>query len=102
MGTQLPKIDSLYVRGSQIRMVLLPESLTETPIYKDMGAREVEQSFRGRPRGRGGPRGRGRGMGRGGGGRGRGRGGFNDRGRGGFADRGRGGYGDRSRDRMDD
>merc|ERR1712072_1399583 len=64
--TQQPRIDSLYVRGSQIRMVLLPESLTETPIYKDMGAREVEQSFRGRPRGRGGPRGRGRGMGRGG------------------------------------
>ena len=110
--TQLPRIDSLDVRGSQIRMVLLPESLTETPIYRDMGAREVEQSFRGRPRGRGGPRGRGRGMGRGGGGRGRGRGGFsdrgrgrggfNDRGRGGFVDRGRGGYGDRSRDRMDD
>lgn len=90
---RVAQLEHIYIRGSKIRFMILPDMLKNAPMLKNMG-------------GRGGGRGGGSGATRGksgilraqagAGGRG-GRGGFGDRGRGrgdrgGFGDRGRGGF----------
>ena len=98
---RVAQLEHIYIRGSKIRFMILPDMLKNAPMLKNMG---------GRGGGRGGGSGATRGKsgilraqaGAGGrGGRGRGdRGGFGgDRGgRGGFGDRGRGGFRGRGRD----
>ena len=98
---RVAQLEHIYIRGSKIRFMILPDMLKNAPMLKNMG---------GRGGGRGGGSGATRGKsgilraqaGAGGrGGRGRGdRGGFGgDRGRGGFGDRGgRGGFSGRGRD----
>uniref|UniRef100_H2YQQ0 Small nuclear ribonucleoprotein Sm D1 n=1 Tax=Ciona savignyi TaxID=51511 RepID=H2YQQ0_CIOSA len=66
-------LDSLSIRGNNIRYYILPDSLPLDTLLVDEGPRVPRGGFRDRGRGRGG-RGGGRG-GRGRGGRGRGRGG---------------------------
>ena len=90
---RVAQLEHIYIRGSKIRFMILPDMLKNAPMLKNMG-------------GRGGGRGGGSGATRGksgilraqagAGGRG-GRGGFGDRGRGrgdrgGFGDRARGGF----------
>ncbi|KAF2868949.1 hypothetical protein BDV95DRAFT_609210 [Massariosphaeria phaeospora] len=84
-------LDSMTVRGSTVRYILLPESLPldsllidDAPKPKNKARKESDRGGRGGPGGPGGPRGGG-GRGRGGGGGGRGGGG-----RGGGRGRGRG------------
>ncbi|KAK3801426.1 hypothetical protein RRG08_041783 [Elysia crispata] len=76
------QLDSLSIRGNNIRYYILPDSLPldtllidDAPRSKARGKRDGGKAPMGRGRGRGGPRGRGRGGPRGGGGRGGPRGG---------------------------
>ena len=105
---RVSQLENIYVRGSKIRFLILPDMLKNAPMLKHMATRgrgmgadrgksailRNQAGAGGRGRGMGGPGGRG---GRGGdrGGRGDRGGGFGDRG---FGDRGgRGGYrGDRN------
>lgn len=76
------QLDSLSIRGNNIRYYILPDSLPldtllidDAPKTKGRGRGDRGKPQMGRGRGRGGPRGRGRGGPRGGGGRGGPRGG---------------------------
>jgi len=103
---RVAQLENIYIRGSKIRFMILPDMLKNAPMFKNMGGRggrggsgargksgilRAQAGAGGRGRGRGGERGgfgggdRGRGFGRGGdrGGRGGDRGG-----RGGFGSRG--------------
>jgi len=72
-------LDSLSIRGNNVRYFILPESLNLDALLVDTAKKQKPAAAgRGRARGRGGPRGRGRG-----GPRGRGRGGPPGGGRGG-------------------
>ena len=96
---RVAQLENIYVRGSKIRFLILPDMLKNAPMLKNMATRgRGGGADRGKSailRNQAGMGGRGRGGDRGG----RGRGGFGDRGggRGGFGDRGgRGGFrGDR-------
>ena len=101
---RVSQLENIYVRGSKIRFLILPDMLKNAPMLKHMATRGRGMGAdRGKSailRNQAGAGGRGRGMGGPGGGRGgRGgdRGGRGDRG-GGFGDRGgRGGFrGDRN------
>lgn len=83
-GRDTLSLDTINIRGSQIRYYILPDSLPldtllidDTPKPKNKARKEAaDRGTGGRGGGRGGPRGgRGGGMRGGGGGRGRGRGG---------------------------
>ena len=100
---RVAQLEHIYIRGSKIRFMILPDMLKNAPMLKNMGGRGGGRGGGGAPRGKsgilraqagaGGRGGRGRGGDRGFGDRG-GRGGFGGRG-----DRGgRGGFGGRGRD----
>jgi small nuclear ribonucleoprotein D1 len=82
-GRNPVRADSLSIRGSTVRLIILPDSLNLDTLLVDTTEKikPVEAVGGGGRGGRGGGGGGGRGGGRGGGGRGGGRGG---RGRGGF------------------
>merc|ERR1719495_2939706 len=97
---RVAQLENIYIRGSKIRFMILPDMLKNAPMFKNMVGRGG--------RGGGGPRGKsailraqagagGRGRGRGGqdGGFRGGRGGFGGRGMDRGGERGRGGFGGR-------
>ena len=97
---RVAQLENIYIRGSKIRFMILPDMLKNAPMFKNMAVRGG--------RGGGGPRGKsailraqagagGRGRGRGGqdGGFRGGRGGFGGRGMDRGGERGRGGFGGR-------
>ena len=97
---RVAQLEHIYIRGSKIRFLILPDMLKNAPMLKNMGGRGGGRGGSGATRGKSGILRAQAGAG-GRGGRGRGdRGGFGgDRGgRGGFGDRGRGGFRGRGRD----
>ena len=67
---RVSKLEQVYLRGSMIRFIILPESLKKAPMFKRLQTQlqksaEAEGGGRGGGRGRGGGYGRGRGRGRG-------------------------------------
>merc|ERR1712203_102613 len=94
----LLKLETIYIRGSKIRFLILPDMLKNAPMFKNMGrGRGAAAGTGGASRGKSAilraqaARGRGRAGMPGGPGAPRGRGGFGDRGGGGFGGRGRAG-----------
>lgn len=77
---QVKKLEQIYIRGSQVKLFVLPDILREAPLLKKVLVHKKKQE-RNKAKSSSGGRGRGRGRGRGGGG-GRGRGGGEGRGRG--------------------
>ena len=96
---RVAQLEHIYIRGSKIRFLILPDMLKNAPMLKNMGGRGGGRGGSGATRGKSGILRAQAGAG----GRG-GRGSFGDRGRGrgdrgGFGDRGRGGFrGGRGRD----
>jgi len=92
---RVAQLENIYIRGSKIRFLILPDMLKNAPMFKNMGDRRgggrggASRGKSGILRAQAGAGGRGRGFG---GDRGRGGGFGGDRGRGG-GDRGRGGRG---------
>ena len=89
---RVAQLEHIYIRGSKIRFMILPDMLKNAPMLKNMGGRGGGRGGSGATRGKSGILRAQAGAG----GRG-GRGGFGDRGRGrgdrgGFGDRGRGGF----------
>ena len=93
---RVAQLENIYIRGSKIRFLILPDMLKNAPMFKNMGrGRGAAAGTGGASRGKSAilraqaARGRGRAGMPGGGPPSRGRGGFGDRG-GGFGGRGRG------------
>merc|ERR1719468_1147557 len=89
---RVAQLEHIYIRGSRIRFLILPDVLKNAPMLKNMGGRGGGRGGSGATRGKSGILRAQAGAG----GRG-GRGSFGDRGRcrgdrGGFGDRGRGGF----------
>merc|ERR1712112_730496 len=73
---RVAQLEHIYIRGSKIRFMILPDMLKNAPMLKNMGGRGGGRGGGGAPRGKSGILGaQARGGGRGTGGRGRGRGG---------------------------
>ena len=88
---RVSQLEHIYIRGSKIRFMILPDMLKNAPMLKNMGGRGGGRGGAGASRGKSGILGaQARGGGRGSGGRGRGEGG-----RGGGFGGGRGGFGGR-------